>query len=459
MKLINNPLAVWLLAAFVLAPAVVCAGEGPAPAAPAPQVDQPQPASVRRPYRGIFGGPADPNSKQALTLTGSIFGAYDDDVFAADSGSNVPLGGSSNSSGYYGGLSAGADYSRNTDRVSFGLLGNVGVNRYVAQHQTAPIYSTAANISAKVARRTTVSAGAGLVYAPEYRLGLFISPTSLTGALDPFNTVAPDYDLFSLEAYRTSASVTLSQALGQRSALEGWYSLMNVNYVHEAFDYRSQAGGGRFTHRLTRNLGVRLGYSYGEANYNNQQAVRPQRIHNIEAGVDYSRALSFSRRTTFSFSTGSAVLVRDKALGGFDGNRSSFQVIGNASLTHEIGRTWTAQLAYRRAVDFREGFYDPFLTDGASASLGGLLSRRVRFSSSIDYALGSVGVTRSNNFHSASANAGLEVGLTRNLAFYGRYVYYAYDFDAEVALDSRFPRKLDRQGVRIGLTAFVPVLR
>ena len=163
--------------------------------------------------------------------------------------------------GTYGGLAAGADYSRNTDRVSFGLLGNVGVNRYVAQHRTAPIYSTAANVSAKIARRTTLSGGAGLVYAPEYRLGLFISPTSLTGALDPFNSVAPDYDLFSLEAYRTSASVSLSQAIGQRPALEGGTSLMNVNYVHEAFDYRSQAGGGRYTHRLTRNLGIRLGYS------------------------------------------------------------------------------------------------------------------------------------------------------------------------------------------------------
>ena len=64
--------------------------------------------------------------------------------------------------------------------------------------------------------------------------------------------------------------------------------------------------------------------------------MRPQRIHNIDAGVDYSRALSFSRRTTFSFSTGSAVLVRDKALGGFDGNRTSYQFIGNADSTATV---------------------------------------------------------------------------------------------------------------------------
>ena len=450
---------VWLLALVVIS-AEARAAEAPQQAPPltsATPSDQPAPAEVRRPYRGLFGAPDDP-SKQALTLSGSAFAAYDDDVLS-DGGSANPSF-SNSGRGKYGGVSAGLEYSRPGRRASVGLTGDVGVNRYVAQDRTTTMYRTGGDVALRLTPRTTLSAGGSLAYAPTYRLGLFISPTSLTGSLDPFATVVPDYDLFSLEAYRTAASLRLSQSIGRRSSLDGWYSIMRVNYVDEPLDYGSMGAGGRFTHRLTRNLGLRLGYSYDTAKYEARQSLRPQRVHNIDAGVDYGRALSVSRRTKFSFSTGSAVLVRETPVSSTPTtNEVNYRIIGGADLTHEMGRTWTAQLAYRRGIDFREGFYDPFLTDGVSARLGGLFSPRLRFSSSVDYSFGSVGVGTSTGFNSYSANAGLEVGLTRALALYGRYVYYAYDFDGQVALDPRFSRTLNRQGVRVGLSASIPLVR
>jgi hypothetical protein len=457
MRATHGHLVLWLLG-VVLAPAAAHAAGAP-PQAPVTQgEDQPQPASVRRPYRGIFGAPPDPSSRQALTLTASVFAAYDDDVFAASDPTNPVFVGGRNSGGYYGGLSAGADYSVSRERVSLGIAANAGLNRYNAQKTTSPIYSTSGNLAVKLAARTTLSTSASLVYAPQYRLGLFTSPTTLTGSADAFATVAPDYDLFDLAAYRTSASVALSQAVGRRSSLEGWYAMTNVNYTKSSRDYFSDNGGASFRHGLTRNLSLRLGYSYSAARYEADSTSRPRRLHNIDAGVEYSRALSFSRRTKFSFATGSTVLVGDNIYS-TSSNRYTYRLNGNANLTHELGRTWTAGLAYRRGVDFREGFNDPFLSDAVSASLGGLFSRRLRFTSAIDYTLGTVGVATGNDFHSATANAGLEFGLTRTLALYGRYVYYAYDFTSQIPLDPRLPRKLDRQGVRVGLTMALPVIR
>lgn len=458
MKAINAPLVAWLLVVLT-APGVVCAAQQVGPqGSPGGQGDPPLPASVRRPYRGIFGAPPDPSSKQALTVTGSVFGAYDDDVFASEAGASTAFLGGGNRSGYYAGASAGLDYSRSGERASLGVSGNVGVNHYIEQDRTSPIYSTSANLGVKLARRTTLNTSASLVYAPQYRLGLFFSPVSFTGAADPFTSVAPDYDLFSLAAYRTSGTVSLGQSIGRRSSLEGSYSISNVNYVNLDRDYRSQTGGARFNHPLTHNLGMHVGYFYSVADYAGNSTLGPRHLHNIDVGVDYGRALSFSRRTRFTFGTGSSIIAGDTGYSSGNSNYS-YRLTGNAALTHEMGRSWTAQLAYRRGVDFREGFYAPFLSDGVNASLGGLISRRLRFSSSIDYTVGTVGVGTSNDFHSQSATAGLEYGLSRTLALFGRYVYYAYDFHSQVALDQRLPRTLDRQGVRVGLTMSLPVIR
>jgi len=136
-----------------------------------------------------------------------------------------------------------------------------------------------------------------------------------------------------------------------------------------------------------------------------------------------------------------------------------YRVIGSADLTHETGRTWTTRLSYRRGIDFHEGFRDPFLSDAVSAGLNGFIARRVKFSSGADYAFGTVGVTGDSGYSSAAANAGLGFALSRVGALFGRYVYYRYEFDRQVALDPRLARSFDRQGVRIGLTASVPVLR
>ena len=437
---LRSTLAVWLLA-FVLAPTVVRAGQPPS--------NEPAPAQVRRPFRGIFGAPADPSSKQSLDLSASVFGAYDDDVFADQVGTLATSDPGVRQSGVYGGLTAGLAYMRRGDRASLGLTGDFGLNKY-EDRDPLSTYRAGADVGVQVARRTSLSVSSAVVYSPEFRLGVFADPASLTGSLDPFTTVLPDFNLYSLAAYRTSAAASLKQSIGAGSSLDFFYSVSHVDYVSDPFDYRSQTAGFRYLHRLSRNVSARLGYAYSGADYRQLLGLRPYRIHNIDAGIDYGRALSFSRRTHFSFSTGSAVVAADTEPIGNGGTDLFYRVIGSADLTHETGRTWTTRLSYRRGIDFHEGFRDPFLSDAVSAGLNGFIARRLKFSSGADYAFGKVGVTGDSGYSSASANAGLEFALSRVVALFGRYVYYRYEFDRQVALDPRLARSFDRQGCGSG---------
>ena len=460
MKFSPTPLVVCAIAAL-LAPSAASgqttAGQTPAPAAPPPQSSEPAPESVRRPFRGLFGAPADPRtSKQSLDLRLSAFGAYDDDLIAADSGGTVTTG--YQQPGWYSGATAGVSYDRPGDRFNASLDGDAAVNRY--PKETTTMYRAGGSASARLARYTRLTFGGDFVSAPQYRLGLFASPGSLTGLADPFGTVATDLDLFSLHAYRSSAQAALSQGLGRHASLQAFYSMYDVNYTDSDFDYRSNSAGILFSDHLTQHLGFHLGYRYESADYAQIVTSRPRRIHNIDAGVDYGRALSVSRRTTLSFSTGSAIVRASDQFAVADNANFQFRLTGDATLRHEIGRTWTAALGYQRSVDWHEGFVDPFLSDSVNAQFGGFMSRRVRFDSSADYTFGHVGFGSANNaYDSGYATAGLEYALSRTLALFGRYVYYRYHFDSGVTLDPRFVPALDRQGVRFGINASFPIVR
>jgi hypothetical protein len=445
----NTPLVVCLLA-VVMAPATV-RGQ-------APQADQPAPEHVRRPFRGIFGGPPDPTSKQSLIATASLFAAYDDDVFADRLGSAETLHPGNRQDGVYSGMTAGLAYVLNSNRASVGLTTDVGVNKY-KNRDPLPTYRVGANMSAQVARRTKIALSGAAAYSPEFRLGVFTSPLSLSGSQDPFTTVLADFDLYSSAAVRTSATGALSQSIGHRASLDASYSLNNVDYLHDGFNYTSQFAGLRYSQRLTRNMNARLGYGYTTAAYSQRVDFRPQDIHHIDAGIDYGRALSVSRRTRVSFSTGSAILSGNGETFGGATTGFSYHLTGSADLTHEMGRTWKAQLAYRRGIDVHEGFAQPFLSNALDGGLSGYLSRKLAFGLSADYVAGDIGLRNGAHYNSSSTTALLEYALSSRLALFTRYVYYKYEFDHQVSVDPRLPRALDRQGVRFGLSTFIPVIR
>jgi len=172
-----------------------------------------------------------------------------------------------------------------------------------------------------------------------------------------------------------------------------------------------------------------------------------------DLGITYSRPLSFSRRTRFSFSTSSLAVD--------DGIQRYSTVGGSAVLTHEISRNWSANLSADRGISLLSGFHDPFLANGVNGALEGTFGGRFHFTSSAGYSGGNIGVARAifHNYTSSMASARLEVELVRRLSAYTEYAFYKYRFDQQVLLPNGTPQQLDRNGVRVGVSYMVPLLR
>ena len=173
----------------------------------------------------------------------------------------------------------------------------------------------------------------------------------------------------------------------------------------------------------------------------------------FDIGVDYSKPLSISRRTTVSFGTGTSAID--------DGIETFFNIIANASLNHQISRSWEANLVYARGMGVVAGFSEPFFADSVSANARGHLSRKVSMEMGAGFSNGAVGMgSRGDDYLSFQANSRVEWVVTRErIGVYGDYYYYAYDFDGTTPALPSIPREVGHHGVRAGLVFRFPLLQ
>jgi hypothetical protein len=266
-----------------------------------------------------------------------------------------------------------------------------------------------------------------------------------------------DYAAGSVDYRTATGSIGIMQTLTQRTNITAGYGGMLVSVDPGDAEQASQYGYVRLGHTLTRSLALRLGYGRTQYEYRGEDPVvdgadRRIRSHNIDAGIDYNRTLSISRRTTLAVNTGSIIVT--------DGDESLFSLVGGASLVREIGRSWSASLDYRRSVGFLEVFDSPTLIDNATFSLGGLIGRRLRFSSTLGASRGSVGFFRGEGTDYATyrAGAGLSMALTRLFGVRGDYSYSQYRFDDPVAVpDVLGTGHVRYHSVRVGLDVWTPI--
>jgi hypothetical protein len=101
--------------------------------------------------------------------------------------------------------------------------------------------------------------------------------------------------------------VTFNRELSRRTAFYAGYNFTQGDTAYGNGRFTSQGANAGVRWSLTRNLGLRTGYGYQTATYGVD--ARTLGYHNIDVGVDYNKALSFSRRTTLSFGTGTSALT------------------------------------------------------------------------------------------------------------------------------------------------------
>jgi hypothetical protein len=399
-----------------------------------------------RPYRGLFAsGTAD--ATHLLTASGSFGIGYDNDLIADARGGNTTSG--TSWEGGLGNFSGGLSYSLQEEK--FTLSGSLGtsVRYYPSLAQTLVHGSSGSlSLSAPLGTRAGLSVGGSVSYQPHSFSALF--PTELPSPVQEADT--PDLDtIVDTEPYVSyQANAGVSYSLTSRTSLSG-----GANYraaaqsAANASDFYRYGGGVSLSHNIGRGLDFRVGYSHSVAHYSPEYEVTSQ---SIDAGLDFSRALSISRRTTLSFSTGTSMTATGTS-------PRRFRIVGGASLQHEIGRSWHTALGYGRRVTIHESWLEPVMSDGVTATLSGLLTRRLQFSASANGALGTVGAeTNAPGFDSVSANASLSTALTRFMSIGVTYAYYHHRFDEGAALPFGVRPQMDRQSIRASVSLWAPLV-
>jgi hypothetical protein len=404
------------------------------------------PARAERPYRGLFQSGLQ-NASQSLTLNASLGGGEDRSRLLGTAAAGAP----SLLSGPYGYGSAALSYSISLPRVAFGASGATSTRLYSNDGNTYFISRSAGlGVTVQATRSLVLNAGQAYSFAP-YNLRS-LSPTLFDSPVGQLPLVEDDAGLAARRYTRlsTSAGATQTLQLTRRSSVILDYDYARTHVESRASDFETHRAGGIFRQAVTQNLGYHVGYHYRRADYPSTVDSRRLDTHEADIGIDFNKALSLTRRTTVSMSTGSSAYQVD--------NRQRYRVNGTARLNREIGRTWSASLAYNRNIGFVDTFDDPVLFDSVTAGIGGLFMRRLQFSASTGVSNGTIGLTgRNNGYRTYSDNVSLTTSLTRNIAIGTSYFYYRSRFESGAVVPEVLARQFDRQGVRAYLTIWAPL--
>jgi hypothetical protein len=421
-----------------------------------------------RAFSGLFRGAAPSRREpQTLDLSASVYGvrAEGNTLAVAD------RDGLDDGTTQFGGTSLSLAYGRNWTEAYLEAVGT-GSLAYVPKYEDRGVdpwtdrwsVGAAAGFSRELTPRVRVRGSGNVDYSPYFQQDLLSQAATPTIRPPLVGTPGLDFALARDPLLRSVLGGSLSYRQSRRASLEAYYSISRRDFLTgDTSSYLDQIVGGRYLYRINEWVGLRAGYGLRTARVGAD--AEPIRSHDIDVGADggYGRSFALSRRTTFSFNTGSSVFVRERfdenSTGEDPGAQTRLFVNGSADLTHAWGLTWSANLGAARTVNYELGFREPLFSNGVYAGFGGLLAPRLDFTTTAAYTSGSVGFgSGDNGFGTASATAALRLALARWLAAYGQYFYYQYDFETGVTLPGFLQRGLHRQGVSVGLTTSFPLI-
>jgi hypothetical protein len=383
---------------------------------------------------------------KSLRLSVSTFGGYDTDVTGhagnAETAPNAP----------HGGAMAGLAYEIKSDKTAFSARGAAD-SRYYFTDDPFPATSYFGNavFASQVTSRLNVSASVNSGYSPQ----LVFSPLPRPGDVQTdFAPPTLDYGVTPLRMFSYAAGGNASLRVSRRSSLTVALSDNSQRLLDDDYKTRSLMYGGGYSYSVSKYATLRLGYYQQDTDYG--YASMPKRRYaqrTYDIGVNYSKPLSISRRTTLSFNTGSSAFD--------DGQKTYYNVTGSAGLTHQIGRTWEANLVYARGLGVIAGFVEPGIADSVNANLRGNLSSRFTTITSAGFSNGNVGLAAAaSDYLSYQASTRLEWIVERErTGIYASYYYYAYQYDAGTPTVVPIANDFDRQGVQVGLIFRVPLIR
>jgi hypothetical protein len=438
---------------------------------PQPQSD---PQQSSRPYEGLFAQSRVPTA-QTLTFMVTAGGGYDTNILAggaagpgAGPGAGLAIAlpvGPSQPSTFENG-SASLAYSFAGRRLSFGATASTNANYYASFGAEPLTVSDSGNINTawNVSSRTAVTASVTAGYGPFYTLpGVPVVPVApdSAGQTDPANqtpgqTLVLDSGSTLLVEDHLSllGGVGLTHSVTRRLSFSLNYSDSVVTSPSHEFDLSAKSYGGGFSYLLAQGLSAQLLYNESTGRFGVGQT--PTTSRGLNGGLAFNRTLSITRRTVVTFASGLSAFSNATILNG----RAQYFLSVQASLVREIGRTWTATVAYNRSASFVETFLQPVFSDALTAGIGGRLSRRVQVQSSMGATDGTVGLLGSsaNHFRSYFGSAGLRVDASQTVSVGLDYSYYRSRFASGVELPAGFPAQSGVQSVRVYMSLWAPLM-
>lgn len=401
-------------------------------------------------FHGLFGPvEAELTRPRRLDATFSLYDAQDDNTFLATDTDILDEALQANR--WYSGATGSVTYVRRPPHslltvsgasaaryypdlgrvVSMRHSGGVALDMYPVRDWRLQISN---NASFSPFYQVVLGASAGAIWAPE--------------AAPP----ADDQSVSKQHAMQYGSLVGLSHSYSDRSALAFNYGLHRTQVFGLPADSSSQRAGVLFTHALTRDIGLRIGYAYGVSSTAADPSAAPIRNNDLDLGVNYGRTFSTSTRTSFGFSTGSTIVSSE------DGRH--FRVTGSGRLMRRLSPLWTVQAVYDRGLQVPDGATRPFFSDTIGGSLNGYFNRRIGLRVQPNYSHGVVGLAgKTNAYDSVTSSVRLDVALTRRAAVYAEHFYYRYQFESAEGLPPLLTVGLNRQGFRMGLTLWASLVQ
>ena len=213
----------------------------------------------------------------------------------------------------------------------------------------------------------------------------------------------------------------------------------------------SQSIRARYERRLSPSRTLRLGYRLGTATFD-PNSSRYLKTHDLDVGVDYRRALPFSRRTLLAASMGPSIVS--------ERTRQSLRLIGDALVTHTINRTWQLQVNYRRSMWAIEGIAAPLLSTSIDGGVTANAGRRNVLMALVGYVNGNISLdqTSATRVMSRTAEFRWHAALTRRVALVANTFYGRLQYGSQVmTLLSGVPRDASHVGARVFLSYWHPV--
>ena len=403
----------------------------------------PAPAAAQRPagpFAGLFGR-TPPRTGQEATMVearGTVGGQYDG--FLRGAPPDGPIAG--------GGASANAALTFERRRDRFELRGRTEAARQ--QFLQTPTlggttYDSRVTVASRLTTRLTLNGTASATRSPFFQFAFATLPGDTPGVMVPadrLTTQLMPHDDF-------EGTVGFTSQFAKRSSISATMSKRATLYrSRPEDDYSALGSRAEFRHRLNRTATLRLAYGREQARH---AIFGPgEFVHEvIDAGIDLDRELAIGRRVTFAFYAQNS-MVREA------GGPRRYRLNGGLTLRRAFGRSWSAAVKINRDTTFEPGFTAPLFSDGASLTLGGLLSSRFEWTTSLGGRRGHVGYASADKFQNYDATTRLTTALTKKTGLYAQYTYYDYTVPPAATIAGLLPA-MSRQQVSAGVTLWLPI--